>query len=210
MNIPQVVINQLEISLKHLAQIFPDQTKIIAKNLWGLDYFETKKIAIFLISNLPKQENNYYFNKIEEWVDADIEQPIIMGIFENTNKITDISRDPQWLRLIETWLGSNIERIQKIGLVALTNHIRLDSNKNLPAIFRLVEPLLSHPHIAINNDLLNLVGSLIIASQPETAAFLIHLSAIYPKPELSSFIRKCLPLFDPYFSSEIKRKLTIL
>lgn len=210
MNIPQVVLNQLEISLKHLAKIFPNQTKIIIEKLWEQNYFETKKIAIVLLSNLPVEENNYYFEKIEAWVDEDIEQPIINGIFENTNKVTGMSQNPQWMHLIETWLGSKNERMQKIGLIALTNRIRLDTQKNLPTVFRLVEPLFSNPHVSINNDLLNLIGSFISASEPEVAAFLIHLTAIYPKPEIYSFIRKCLPLFDPYFASEIKKVLSIL
>jgi hypothetical protein len=210
MNIPQVVLNQLEISLKHLAHKFPDQTKIIAENLWEQNYFEIKEIAIILISNLPAKENNYYFEKIEAWVDEEIEQPIINSIFEKTNKIVEMAQDTQWMLLIETWLSSKIERMQKIGLIALTNRIRLDTQKNLPVVFRLVEPLLSDPHVSINNDLLKLVGSLISASEPETAAFLIHLAAIYPKPEIFSFIRKCLPLFDQYFASEIKKLLTIL
>lgn len=210
MNIPQVVLNQLEISFKHLAQKFPDQTKITAERLWEQNYFETKKIAIFLISNLLTEKDNYYFDKIETWVDEDIEQSIINYIFENTNKVTGLSQDPKWMHLIETWLSSKTERMQKIGITALTNNIRFDNQKNLPMIFRLVEPLLNDPHVSINNDLLKLVRSLIDASEPETAAFLIHLATIYPKPEIYSFIRKCSPLFDPYFVSEIKKILTIL
>jgi len=207
MNIPMVVLNQLEISLKHLAKIYPDQTKIIAKNLWEQGFFETKKIGVFLVTNLPSHENFAYFRIIEDWIDEDIEQPIILEIFKNISKTKGLYQDPQWLLLIETWLSSKIERFQKIGLYALGYHIRSSTVKNLPVIFRLVEPLLSEPHFSINNELINSVESLIEASQPETAAFLIHLAAIYSKPEMFSLIRKCLPMFDPYFASDIKRKV---
>jgi hypothetical protein len=208
MNVPMVVLSQLEISLKHLAKIFPDQTKMIVKEIWDYGFFETKKIALFLLSNLPAHKSHSFFEEIEAWVKDDIELPILLEILENINNSITLSQDPEWMRLIGTWLSSKIERLNKIGLKALINHIQTNPIKDLPSVFQIIEPLLSDPHISINNELLELVKTLIEVSQAETAAFLIHLSVMYATKETLSFIRKCLSMFDPYFASEIKRKIT--
>ena len=209
LNVPQIVLNQLEISLKHLALNYPSQTKLIIENLWGQRYFETKKIALILLSNLPSQENDFYFKKINIWVNADIEGPIIDVILENAIQNKDILESKQWLALIEEWLYSNINHLRKIGLTAIAGLIDADTYHNLPAIFHIAEPLLSKPHVSINKDLTVLIHSLIKASQPETAAFLIHLSIMYPEPEVHALIRKCIPFFDQYYASEVSKKLAI-
>jgi hypothetical protein len=207
MNVPIVVLSQLEISLKISVKLFPEQTKMIVRNLWNYGFFESKKLAIFLLSNLPSIESNSIFKEIEMWVKDDIEYPILSEIFANINNVNILSQDPQWMRLIGTWLSSKTERLNKIGIKALINHIQTNPIKDLPAIFHSIEPLLSNPHISINTELLQLIKSLIILSQAETAAFLIHLSVMNKTKENYSFIRKCLPLFDTYFVSEIKKKL---
>jgi len=209
LNVPQVVLNQLEISLKHLALTYPSQTKSIVEKLWEQRYFETKKIALILLSNLHTQEKDFYFEKINIWVDADIEGPIIDVILENAIKNKDIFESKQWFALVEEWLYSKINHLRKIGLTAIADLVDADTYHNLPAIFRLVEPMLSKPHVSINKDLIALIHSLIKASQPETAAFLIHLSVMYPEPEVYALIRKCIPLFDQYYASEVSNKLAI-
>jgi DNA alkylation repair enzyme len=209
LNVPQVVLNQLEISLKHLARTYPSQTKSIVEKLWEQQYFEPKKIALILLSNLHTQEKDFYFEKINIWVDADIEGPIIDVILENAIKNKDIYASKQWLALIEKWLYSKISRLRKIGLTAIADLMDAETYHNLPAIFHLIEPMLSKPHVSINKDLTTLIHSLIRASQPETAAFLIHLSIMYPKPEVYALIRKCLSFFDQYYSSEVSKRLAI-
>jgi len=209
LNIPQVVLNQLEISLKYLANTYPSQTKSIVEKLWEQRYFETKKIALILLSNLHSQEKDFYFKKLNIWVDADIEGPIIEVILENAIKNKDIFESKQWLTLIEEWLYSKINHLRKIGLTAIADLIDADTYHNLPAIFHLVEPMLSKPHISINKDLISLIHSLIKASQPETAAFLIHLSIMYPEPEVYALIRKSIPFFDQYYASEVSKRLAI-
>ena len=209
LNVPQVVLNQLEISLKHLARTFPSHTKSIIEKLWEQQYFELKAISLILLSNLDVQEKDFYFEKINKWVDAEIEEPIITVIFENAFANKDIFTSEQWLILVNKWLYSKNNRIQKIGIKAVAGLINSDAYHNLPAILRLIEPILSKPHVSINKDLTTLIHTLIKASQPETAAFLIHLSVMYPKPEVHALIRKCLPFFDQYYSSQISNKITI-
>jgi hypothetical protein len=104
-------------------------------------------------------------------------------------------------------LNSKVTRIQKIGLQAAADILESGVFENLPGIFRLVEPLLSKPNIAINHELLNLIEACVAASQQETAAFLIHLSIMYPKPELFALIRKSAASFDPDYASEIIKNL---
>ena len=209
LNVPQVVLNQLEISLKHLARTYPSQTKSIVEKLWEKQYFEPKKIALILLSNLHAQEKDFYFEKINIWVDTDIEGPIIDVILENAIKNKDIFTSKQWLALVKEWLYSKNNHLRKIGLTAIADLINADTYHNLPSIFHLVEPMLSKPHVSINKDLITLIHSLIKASQPETAAFLIHLSIMYPKPEVYALIRKCISFFDQYYASEVSKRLAI-
>ena len=180
LNVPIIVLNQLEISLKHLARTYPSQTKLTVEKLWEHQYYETKIIAIVLLSNLQPQELDYYFEKISMWVDEEIEKPIIDAVLVNAIKNKNIFENKRWLALIEEWLFSKKIRFQKIGLAAIVDLINIDTYHNLPVVFQLVEPILSKPRLSLNKDLTTLIHSLIKASQPETAAFLIHLSIMYP------------------------------
>jgi len=209
LNVPQVVLNQLEIPLKHLARTFPSHTKPIIEKLWEQQYFELKTISLILLSNLEVQEIGFYFKKINKWVDAETEEPIIDIVLENVLANEDIFTSEQWLTSVEKWLYSKNNRIRKIGIKAIAGLINSDAYHNLPVMFRIIEPMLSKPHISINKDLTVLIHSMIKASQPETAAFLIHLSVMNPKPEVHALIRKCLPFFDQYYSSQIRDKITI-
>lgn len=209
LHVPQVVLNQLEISLKYLAHTNPSQTKPIIEKLWDQKYFEPKKMALILLSNLNAQEYDFYFEKINLWVDSDIEEPIINVIFENAKRNKEFFTSKQWFNIVEKWLSSKENRLQKIGLTAIRAIIDSNLYPNLPVIFRLVEPLLSKPHVSINKNLITLVNSLIEASQPETAAFLIHLSVMYPKPEVYALIRKCISFFNQENAAEISKRLAI-
>ena len=209
LNTPLVVLNQLEISLKHLAHEYPRETKYVIEKLWAQPFFEPKKLSIVLLSNLPKKEKEYYFEKISSWVHEEIEDPLINAILENAISNKDIFSSTEWFSLVEKWLYSKTSRLRKIGLASVKDLISIETYSNLPAIFHLVEPLLSKPNVSINKDLTALVRSLVDSTQPETAAFLIHLSVMYPKPEVFALIRKCIPFFDDNYAFEIKQKLVI-
>ena len=51
-NVPESVMSELESRLEVLARLNPDSALINADNLWKIPYYEPKKAAIELISNL--------------------------------------------------------------------------------------------------------------------------------------------------------------
>lgn len=207
LNVPQVVLNQLEISFNHLVPSYPAQAKEIAENLWGKIFLEYKKIALHISSNLPPNEINWYYGKIEQWIDNDTERPIIDVVLNIAKKSQVMITNEKWVALIEKWIHAKNNRLKKVGLLALSDLIALGSFQNLPVIFHIIEPIISKPSVAINSDLMHITKALAEKSESETAAFIIHLITLNPAPELFSFIRKCLPFFMEINASEIKKRL---
>ncbi|MCD6356761.1 MAG: DNA alkylation repair protein [Anaerolineaceae bacterium] len=207
LNVPQVVLNQLEVSFSHLTPIYPTQAKKIADHLWKKEYFEYKEIALLISSNLPPDEINWFFNKIEQWINKDTETPIVDIVLGIMKKNEDLITNNKWFFLIKKWIYSKNNHLKKIGLFALSDLIALNSYQNLPAVFHLIEPIISKPNVSINSNLIKVIKTLVDKSESETAAFIIHLATLYPTPELLLFIRKCLPFFRDFNSSEIKKRL---
>lgn len=207
LNIPAVVINQMEISFNHLGKAHPNQAINIAERLWKRDQFEYKKIALLLLISLPLESLNKYFNNLGIWIDKDTEKLIIDVILEAAKKNSTIGSQVQWKELVFRWIGASDTRLKKFGLEAIANFIQSNPDYPLPEIFKRIEPVFSQPHITINADLIYLIEVLASNSVNETAAFLILLSIHNPNSDTCSFIRKCLPVFPDFLAEKIKETL---
>ena len=207
LNIPNVILNQLEISLQFLAHKHPVQTIEIVNKLWVEKELEYKSIAIFLLSNLPKNMLDVYFGKVEEWINQDTEAALINVIMENSYTNPEIYKSDYWLSLVERWLVSKSYHVRKVGISSLTHMVTSDSFQILPAFFRMVELIFNDLHVSLHKDLMQLIQSMTEYSQPETAAFLIHLAIISPRKEIFTIIRKFLPFFDNFYANEIKNNI---
>jgi hypothetical protein len=207
LNIPEVVLNQLEIIINHKTPIFPEQSKEIAEAFWEKDFLEYKQTAIIMAIRIFSVDPGWFFEKSSQWIIEDTPQPVIDFLLSSISENSRILNHAGWGSIIEKWINSDSVRLQKVGLKALTEKAVQKDFQNLPGIFKIVESIFSNPTLALSNELQNFINKLIGKSEPEISAFLIHMHIMHPSPALAKFIRKCLPFFSTEFQVEIEKQL---
>ena len=206
-NVPESVMSELESRLEVLARLNPDLALINADILWKIPYFEPKKAAIALISNLTDLYDNEFLQRIQNWLSVELEESLIKALVAAVETRSDLMQDKLWLGFINKWLNSKELQDIKLGLHLLNRTIS-HGYHNLPNIFSILTPLINKPPLSIQKDLVNLIQELILLSEAETASFLIMTGKLFPDDDNLKFLRKCVPLFDGFFQKEIRDSLS--
>jgi hypothetical protein len=203
-NIPESVMSELESKISGLSRIMPEQALFNADILWGIPYYEPKKIAIVMVSNLNDSFQNEFLQRINSWLLVGVDDDLIKDILATVEEKPAILKNKLWLDLIRTWLNSNDIANIKLGLQALD--ITLSRRyQNLPEIFSILTPLISKPQLVIQKEIRSILQSLIVISPAETASFVMMVRDLYPNDEVLLFLRKCIPLFDNFFQEELRK-----
>jgi len=206
-NVPESVLSELESRLEVLARLNPDLALINADNLWKIPYYEPKKAAIELISNLTDAYDNEFLQRIQNWLSVELEETLIKALMAAVETKSDLMQTNQWLDFNKKWLNSRELQDIKLGL-HLLNRTLSHGYHNLPMIFSVLTPLINKPPLAIQKALVNVIQELLILSEAETASFLIMTGKLFPEDENLKFLRKCIPLFDGFFQKEIRDALS--
>lgn len=204
--VPESVMAELESRLAVLSRMIPESALINADLLWETLFYESKKSAIVLISNLDNIYENAFFQRVQKWLTVELEDTLIKDLIASVEFKPDLLQSNQWLNLIKTWLNSRDRQEVKLGLQALNRTLSHEYH-NLPMVFSVLAPLINNSHLVIQKELISVIRSLIQLSEAETASFLIMTGELFPEEEILKFLRKCLPLFDPYYQKEIRGAL---
>ncbi len=206
-NIPESVMSELESRLEVLAQLDTNSALKNADNLWNLPFYEPKKAAISLVSNLPDSFDNEFLERIQNWLSVELGETLTKDLISTVETKAGLLQSSQWMEFIKKWLYSREPENIKLGL-CLLNKTLSHGYHNLPMIFSVLSPLLNKPPLIIHKELGKVIKGLISLSEAETASFLIMTSNLFQEGENLKFLRKCLPLFDNFFQKEIRSSLT--
>ena len=200
-----VVMKELESAMELLARTQPQACVPLAEAMWRLPQYEPKKLAVFLLARMSGEYREEFIRHVRDWYTAGISEALVGEIIQQSSLRLEILTSREWLNLLESWLLSEDRRTQKIGLRAVQNLLDNRAFQNLPVVFTLVTPLYSDPRITVQKDLTELTRKLVERSQPETASFLISMVELNQKESVAALVRKLLPLFDPFYQTEIKQ-----
>jgi len=204
LNVPGVVISQLDVSYNHLVKAHSQQTIEIAKTIWKCDYIEYKQLSLLLLSKLPEKFSDSYYSFITENISEESETPLYFFLVEIASKNSEIQQDHRWMNIFISWVVSPDKRLKKFGIQAAVDFIQSLKQYPSPEFMKLIKPVFLNPYIAIHADLLGLVNLLADYSINETAAFLISIGVQNPNNDISKFLRKCAVFFPPPLSERIK------
>ncbi len=205
-NVPESVMTELCAKISILSVTKPEFALVNADMLWEMPYYENKRIAIVLISNLGPAYQDNFLQRIHSWISVDLEDNLTRDLFSVVEEKPSILQSSSWLDLIKSWIDSHDINLIRLALQALNRTVS-HKYQNLPAIFSLLTPLVCKPQISIQKELKNVIQTLVELSEAETASFLIMVGELFPEEEALKFIRKCIPLFDIFFQAEIRNAL---
>jgi hypothetical protein len=201
------VLSEIKAQLAVTSKKSPENALANADLLWASDIYEFKLLAISILACIGESQQEQVVERIGQWIHPKLDPRLMKEILNAFEDNSGILLNSGWIRFLSKWLTSDDDEVQRLGLKAISRTIQMNY-RNLPQIFNLITPIFPKLRISIQMEMTEVVRALIEHSQAETASFLIMAGTLYPDNEVRAFIRKCLPLFDPYFQSEIRSSLS--
>lgn len=201
------VIYEINAKLAVSSKKNPDSALINADLLWASDIFEFKQLAISVLASLGESQQKQVIERIGQWIKPDLDPRLMKEILTGFEDNPVILLNSEWVKSLANWLLSEEDELQRLGLKAISHTIQMNY-RNLPQIFNLLTPIIPKLRISILKEMTEVIQVLIDHSEAETASFLIMAGTLYPEYEVRAFIRKCMPMFDSYFQSEIRSSLS--
>jgi hypothetical protein len=205
-HVPPSVIFEIQTQLAVASKNSPEYALINADLLWASDIYEFKQFAISVLANLEASQQEQVIERIGHWISSQLDPRLMREILTAFEDKPGILLNSGWVRSLANWLSSDEDELQRLGLKAISHTIKMNY-RNLPQIFNLLTPMIPKLRISIQKEMTEVVQTLIDHSEAETASFLIMAGTVYPVNEVRAFIRKCLPMFEPFYQSEIRSSL---
>lgn len=204
--LPDPVLRQIKLDLPKFLKEDNDNALSLADELWEDPYFEIKQLAIFILNHAAAKDPESVISRIKSWLIPDLDQIVVVELLSSgTQNLREIY--PQtWETLMGSYLADEKPKMISFGLQGLTAGVERGSVLNLPAIYRMISPILQYPMEASYNKLIDLMEALSRRSPTETAFFLRQTVAISDSPETVRVIKQVLP----FFPGEIQKDLRTL
>jgi hypothetical protein len=204
-------LRQVEADLSLRARDDPQAALALADTLWAEGYFETRLLAIHLLSILSPQPPHPLLARFTSWARATTEPELLNRLLSSGRTRLQGERQDLWLAMIHDWLSSDALYDQAVGLRALLSIVDDDRFKNIPLIYDLLGPLLSSIPSSLHVEAARVIEGLARRSPAETVFFLRQVLASVQKDEsrlVSRLVRRCLPFFDPQTQAKLRSALT--
>lgn len=203
-NLPLQVIRRVENEVCLLAQADSQAALALADALWSDDYLEPRLLGILILSQIPVDPPEAVIQRILTWARPDEDKQILQALLTRGTTRLRIEQTGLWANLSQGWLADTNPAIQAMGLHALLATAGDLSFENLPAVYRLISPLVQAPPTVLQGELLALLKILAERSPGETAYFLRQVVTINSSTQVKRLFRRCLPFFDEATQSSLR------
>ena len=205
--LPAPVTRQLQADLHLQIEADPDAALSLADELWQDTYYEIKNTALFILGDVSTQDPGPIIARLKAWITPDLDAKLLTDLFSTGVVKIQAFYPDSWEKLIQPLLETeNSERLS-LGIKALLAGVQNTQFTNLPAIYRLVGPLLYDPDRKLLNDLSRLIEALAKESPVETGFFLRQTLSLSTSPETQRLVKQCLPFFPEAIAAELKSLL---
>ncbi len=179
------------------------QALFVADELWSDSYYEVQLIAIHILHILPLNNVEPFYNRLEKWISPQQDRAINEKLWVVAAEKLQHKFQDQWEKLIQKYLDHSDEEMINLGILGLSMGIRQSGFTNLPAIFRLISPLIQAPSSSIRQSLMDLLKVLIEISPTETSVFLKQNFSVDPTPDALLLLKNCIPYFPETYQKNL-------
>jgi hypothetical protein len=191
--IPKPVIRQIENEMGFFVETQPTKAIDLAKALWKDGSLESRHLAAFLIGNLPSAHADEIIKILPGWLNQTTDKEIWKVILSGAMIHMRNEKPDFFLSQMEGWLKSQQVNQQLWGLQALIPLLTDPNFENLPAVFRMLRPVLLSANPALQLDLQACLVALEKVSFTETVTFLRELLSNEPKLTTLLLLRRIMP-----------------
>ncbi len=207
-HLPHPVIRQLSVDMQLHIDQDPQAALSLADELWEDEYYEVKRVAVFILGQLPRLENPQpLLSRIRSWLTPDLDNIlktdiITLGMGSLQRHFTE-----DWEELIISLLSLHNAPMAALGIQALAEGAKNHNFKNLPVIFRLINPFILNPDPVFIHDLEGLIEVLAELSPQETGYYLNQILSLSANSDSIRLVKNCLPFFPPENQTQLKEAL---
>ena len=196
-NVPRQVMRRIEGDLAPQVATEPEKALALADQLWADPWFECRLLAISILGMLPLDSPDTITERLQTWGKACRENALLDALLETGAASLRAESPDNFLLLVDHWLSSGDVPSRTIGLRALPALILNPKFENLPALYRLLSPLLREASSSLESDLQRAVRALGERSPQETAYYLRQILNTPHKAGLAVIVRRSLDVFPP-------------
>ena len=204
-NLSPIVMHLLENEISILARNNPDSVLKIAYQLWEKNYLELKFLAITMLTSLPVMQSKDIMQTLKTWIDSEEDKIIIRTILDKVSTLLEEKKLNEWTAVIKMWLESKKIDKQRIGISAIQRLIKSGTYKNIPKIFKTIEPLIKNPPVPLHRELKDILHDLKEMSETETIAFLRTIIQSTENPDTFLLIRRSIIGFPSDTQADLRK-----
>lgn len=187
------VLRHLLVELAPYAQRDPETATDLANALWGQPYLEFRQLAASLLGLIPIENPQPVVECLKSWLDTRPEDRLIESILtQGTQSLRRDSLDV-YLELVSGWLNRREVFFNQLGLRALTTLIQDPGFKNIPLVFRMIQPFSRSMAGELRPFMVGVLHALARCSPQETAFFLRHSLETPENPDTPWLVRQTVP-----------------
>lgn len=197
------VLRQLTLELVYYVEKDPQGGLQLCNALWEQDYLEFRLLAIYVLGKIPCDPPEPVIDQIDAWLSQRLESRLVTAILGESLEKVRQKYPERILGQVETWLESDSQHWQQIGLRTLLLLIADPSYENVPAFYRMVQPFIRQAPSTLRPFIADVIEALIDRSPQETAYFLRQCLDSPDSPDTPWMVRRTLE----HFPSEQQERL---
>jgi hypothetical protein len=206
-NVPRQVMRRIKSDIALQVVSYPESAFSLADQLWDDNWFECRLLAISILGLIPLESNNRVIGRMQMWGKKCKEDALLDALLaDGAVQIRDENPN-EYLLLVEDWLSETEISSRKVGLRAVPALVMNSGFENLPAIYRLLAPLIRESTSVLEADMLTAVRALGKRSPQETAYFLRQNLIAPHKSGLAVITRRSLDVFPPDLQDSLREVL---
>ncbi len=206
-NVPRQVIRRIKSDIAFQVVSYPESALSLADQLWDDNWFECRLLAISILGMIPFEANSRVIGRMQMW-GKKCQEDVLLDVLLEDGALQLRNENPnEFLLLVEDWLSETEMSSRKVGLRAIPALVMNSGFENLPAIYRLLAPIIRESASALETDMLLAIRALGKRSPQETAYFLKQNLMAPHKSGLGVITRRSLDVFPPDLQDSLREIL---
>ena len=181
------ILRTLFSKLSPLASKNPETTLKLANLLWDENIFETRILAIRLLSSLPAEKNLTTLKIIEKWVRKCREDDLLIEFAEYPLMTIQEENWKEYLSTINKWLRSKSATLNHMALESINTLLKEKVVVDLPPLFKTLKSLFAQPPFALRSQM-NPIFKSLIRQSPNEIMYLIRNISETQKKKNKNFV----------------------
>jgi hypothetical protein len=203
---PPPVFRQIEREIATLAVNDPHAALALVDALWTEPFIEFRLLAISLIGKISPIPYEPILARIQAWIGSTPENRLLDAILEQSLLMVRQECPEIYMQTLEEWSKADDNYPRQAGLRAMLPLLADPEFENLPAVFRLLAPLIRVPPPELRIDLVAVLRAL-VRRFPQEAGYILRQNISADNLDSFWLIRQVLNDFPGEIQNNLREAL---